>query len=71
MKNLQFKLDMIGAAIGCIGILSAAYAFYTATLWLLFGGVLLAVICSIMVSLSDGIAKFIRRKDNGDESSSD
>lgn len=64
MKNLQFKLDMIGALIGCIGILLTAYAFHTASFGAMLPGVLLAVISFIMVSSSGIITRFIKRKDN-------
>ena len=69
MKNLQFKLDMIASAIGCIGILLAAYAFHTATAEALFVGALLAVISLVMMSSSGIIARFIKGETNEENNS--
>lgn len=65
MKNLQLKLDMISAALGCIGILLVAYAFYTSTIelsWVAYLGILLATVSSVIVLASGRITRHIKRK---------
>jgi len=66
MKGLQFKLDTIGAALGCIGILLVAYAFYTSTIelsWVAYLGTLLAMVSSVIVLTSGRITRFIKGKE--------
>lgn len=66
MKNLQFKLDMIGAALGCIGILLVAYAFYTSTIVFSsigYFGILLAMVSSVISLTSGRITRFIKEKE--------
>lgn len=67
MKNLQFKLDMISAALGCIGILLVAYSFYTSIIelsWIAYFGTLLTMVSSIIVLSSGRITRFVKGKDN-------
>ena len=74
MKNLQFKLDMISAALGCSGISLVAYSFYTSIIelsWVAYFGTLLTMVSSIIVLSSGRITRFVKEKEEYEKRISD
>jgi len=71
MKDLRFKLDILGGLIIIFGALCLVFGPFFTDLWIIDASGVIMIIGFIIFSGSTWIAKFIKRRDNGEENSSD